>query len=326
MDDLIIRVLSGHASPFEAERLKHWREQGAENERHFQDLARVWSLTAPEPVAPSSAPPSVDVILERAGEVRRARPGALRPSRRARWIRWGLLAAAAAAVTLVVRGVTPHGLPLIAEYEAPSDGPSTVTLGDGSFVRLGPGSRLEEVEAEGGREVVLEGRAFFAVARDETRPFVVRVGAGEVRVLGTRFQVETEADHVQAVVVEGLVKVSNRKGWVDVPAGSVAQMSMASPPTSQVVENVYSLLDWPGGVLVFQGTALEQVAQEVSRFYGRTLRVVGGELSSRRVTASFQGESFEEAAESLCLVTQAECRAEGTGVTMHLPGEGRRIP
>ncbi len=330
MDDLITRVLSGNASPFEAERLRHWRAQTPENERLFQDLTRVWSLTAPEPVPAASGPPDVEVILQRAAKHRGAGPrtgsGAFRsppekrrsPARRVRWTRWGLLAASAAALATVVRVLPPGAPTVLAEYEAPADASSTLTLRDGSLVRLGPGGRLVEVEAEGRREVSLEGRAFFAVAKEEERPFVVRTESGEIRVMGTRFQLWTDLDSAQTVVVEGRVRMSNGMGSVDVPAGSVGQMGAGSPPAARAVDDVYALLDWPGGILVFQGTPLEQVAREVSRFYGRPLRVVGPELNARRVTASFEGESFDEATGSLCLVTQAWCTVEGTGIAMRL--------
>ncbi len=219
----------------------------------------------------------------------------------------------------MVRWAGPEPL---AVYEASQDGSRTVTLDDGSFVRLAEGSTLREWEAEGQREFSLDGRAFFAVARDEARPFVVRAGAGEVRVLGTRFQVATDGDGVETVVVEGLVRVSNQEGSVEIPAGSRARMGTGVAPVAEEVDDVFALMSWPEGILVFQATPLSQVAVEVSRHFGRTIRINGSSLSSRRVTAWFEGESFEAVAESLCVVTEAACQSEGGGVTMGMGGGG----
>ncbi|MCJ7626976.1 MAG: FecR domain-containing protein [Longimicrobiales bacterium] len=331
MDDLIIQILSGSSSPFEEERLRRWREAAPENEEHFREMAQVWDLTAPEPVVPVSGPPEVKEILAAApipfdaGE--RSSLGETLRTRRSfwtnrQWVGWGGLAASLAAVGLGIQMVRWAGPEPLAVYEAFQDGSRTVTLGDGSFVRLAEGSTLREWEAEGQREFSLDGRAFFAVARDEARPFVVRAGAGEVRVLGTRFQVATDADAVETVVVEGLVRVSNDEGSVEIPAGSMARMRTGVAPVAEEVDDVFALMSWPEGILVFQATPLSQVADEVSRHYGQTIRIDGSSLSSRRVTAWFQGESFEAVAESLCVVTEAVCQSEGGGLTMGMGGGG----
>jgi transmembrane sensor len=328
VDDLIIHALSGTASPFEEERLRRWRETAPENEEHFQEMVQVWILTAPEPVVPASGPPKVEDILAAApisfedgwGPMVRKTSRTRRP-----WLGWGLLAASVAAVGLGIQ-VVGHGGPVpLAVHDAAQNGSLTVTLADGSFVRLAEGSTLREWEAEGQREVSLDGRAFFAVARDEARPFVVRAGAGEVRVLGTRFQVSVEGHEVETVVVEGLVRVSNGEGSVEVPAGSIARMGGMGAPVAREVNDVFAFMSWPEGILVFQATPLAQVAEEVSRQYGRTIRIDGPDLSQRRVTAWFQGESFEAIAESLCVVTEAVCRTVEGSLTMGMGGSGGGI-
>ncbi|MFC1660355.1 FecR domain-containing protein [Gemmatimonadota bacterium] len=327
MEELILRALSGEASPFEIERLTRWREESPEHERFFQETAQVWTLTAPEPVAISSEPPEVCAIVGKADPTQEPRGVA---KARRRWFGWrgaGLLAASVAALAIGMKIVSPGGPVSLASFQASAGEALTVTLSDGSFVRLAKGSRLEEWEADGSREVSLDGRAFFAVARDETRPFVVRAGEGEVRVLGTRFEVAREEGGgsdggIRVVVVEGRVEVSNPSGSVEVPAGSVARMRAGEPPSSEVADDVYALLDWTDGVLVFHGTPLGQVAREVSRHYGRSLAVAGEVLGGRRITAWFQGDPFEEIAEALCQVAEAVCRIEGSGVQMD-PGIDR---
>lgn len=332
MDELIIRVLGGAASSFEEERLKRWRETAQENEARFQEMAQVWALTAPEPLVPSWGPPDVETILQDGDEQgheasvlpirggRGSSSGTL-GRKRIHWRAIGLLAASVAALAFGIRVVGFSGPEPLATYRATQGQSLTVTLGDGSYARLADGSVLQEWSVDGRREVSLEGRGFFAVARDENRPFIVRAGGGEVRVLGTRFQVVAEGRDVETVVVEGLVQLTGDGGSVEVPAGSLARIRDGQSPSVGEVEDVYGLLDWPDGILVFQGTPLSLAAREVSRHYGRTLQVTGSDLENRRVTAWFQGEPFEAVAESLCLVTEALCRSVDTGVSMGLEGE-----
>jgi transmembrane sensor len=329
VDELITRALSGEASPFEIERLDRWRHESPDNDRYFQEVAQVWALTAPEPVEVSSKPPEVEEIRRAAKDDLPQKTLAKQTARR-RWFGWGGAALMAASLTALAFGldlVGPSGPPTLGSFAAELGETQTVTLSDGSFVRLAEGSRLVELDVSGTREVMLEGKAFFAVARDETRPFLVRTGTGEVRVLGTRFEVAPEPtdEGIRVVVVEGRVELTTERGSVEVPAGSVGWMRGAGAPTSEAVEDARALLDWPEGIMVFHGTPLVEVAEEVSRHYGRALVVSGEPLGARRITAWFQGDPFEETAESLCLVAEAVCRMEGDGVRMD-PGieEGGR--
>lgn len=325
MDDLIIKVLGGTASRFEEERLKRWREEEPENDGYFQDMARVWSLTSPEPYQAASEPPSVEEILGVApipGTPGHAKRAGLPSFRKRSVMTWGLLAASVAAVALGVRFIPADGPASLAIHRTEPGVNPTITLSDGSFARLAAGSSLQEWEVEGRREVSLEGRGFFAVARDETRPFVIRAGGGEVRVLGTRFQVDTEGDQVETVVVDGLVRVSNDQGSVEAGPGTMALMGPGTAPVVREVQDVFAFLSWDAGTMVFQATPLAQVAREVSRHFGRTLAIEGPDLQGRRVTAWFQGESFEDVAGSLCMVTEAVCSPAGDGVIMQARNNG----
>jgi transmembrane sensor len=210
----------------------------------------------------------------------------------------------------------------VAIYASGAGESRTVTLADGSFVRMAPGSRLQDHSTAASRRVELSGRAFFAVSHDPNRPFTVETVAGTVTVLGTRFELAQDRESLRAVVVEGRVSVSNDKGAVEVTRGSVATVIEGGAPTWEASDDVYSLLDWPGGILVFQSTPLGQVAEEVSRHFGRLLAVTGEELESRRITAWFDGETFDEIAESLCVVSGAECAPSGSGFSMRLSEEG----
>ncbi len=347
MDDLIIRVLTGDASEFEVERLTRWRAQSAENDTHFWEIAQIWELTAPEAPVDLATPPPAQEILDSAGagavtppsvkgptgdalggersesQTSEGEERASKPRIRPPWKVWGLMAASVAALAL---GIQAFGERPLAEFHAPAGETRTVTLEDGTIVRLGQGSQLRVWGDAGTRAVSLEGRAFFAVTRDETRPFVVRTGPGEIRVLGTRFEVAEERDEVRAVVVEGQVALSNRAGSVEVPAGGVARMRVGQTPTSELVGDPWSLLNWPDGILVFQNTPLAEAAEEVSRHFQRPLVVSDSTVGTRRVTAWFQGEAFEEIADALCAVTGTACTPapEGVFISAAAPEGGRR--
>ena len=211
------------------------------------------------------------------------------------------MAASIAAVALgisIARSPQPLAEP-VATFEADAATAHTVVLDDGSFVRLAPGSRLEQWPAQGERRLSLTGRAFFAVTHDAVRPFTVDVADAQIRVLGTRFEVADVNGGVRAVVVEGRVGVSNAFGSAEAAAGSVARVAAGAAPAVSPVEDVRALLDWPEGLLVFQATPLRDVAAEVGRHFGRTVEVEGMELGELRISAFFEEEVFEEVVQAI---------------------------
>src|SRR5690606_36862769 len=79
-------------------------------------------------------------------------------------------------------------------------------ISDGTIVYLAPNSSLQVSPTPGVREVWLEGKAFFGVAKHGADwPFRVRSDRGTVNVLGTRFEFSTEATDARVVVVDGKV-------------------------------------------------------------------------------------------------------------------------
>lgn len=307
MDETIIRALKGVATDAERRGLDEWRRASADNERRYQEIAAVWRLTggigtASRPETPPPPPP-VAAILRRA---------AARPSR-TRVARWPLATAAAAVLAVaawVWMAAGPAGRP--SETYATADAPLTVTLADGSFVRLAPASQIEFRESAAERVVRMEGGAFFAVAHDAARPFAVDVGDARTTVLGTRFAVERRADSVRVVVVDGMVALSNGKGTVRIGRGGVGVAVPGSPPSDTTVADVLSALAWPALPLLYHDTPLWQVAGEFSRHYGRAVTITDSALASRPVTARFDGEDFGDALAAICVIVRARCRLDAT--------------
>lgn len=89
-------------------------------------------------------------------------------------------------------------------------------LEDGSVLTLGASSRVTVKFTESKRQVMLErGEVFFEVAKDAGRPFVVSVGGGQVRAVGTAFNINKRNDSVTVSVVEGIVKVTRNLNAAD---------------------------------------------------------------------------------------------------------------
>ena len=274
-------------------------------------------LSAAEPAAPLETfegTPSWDARQERV---------VLSRGRAANAGIWRRVAGAAAAIVLVALaaravewpGATAHQL-AETEFVTSKDENATVRLGDGSVVRLGPDSRLRVTATASERGLWLDGQAFFAVASDTGRPFVVRTEAGEARALGTRFDVRVRDRAMTVLVVEGSVSVSGEGEEVEIGASQMSHQELGAGPSVVTVEDPERMLGWMGSFLVFQSTPLRQAAAEIEAMYGFRVDFADSLIAQRTVTAWFTDQDLQEVLTTICRVANARCYIGAEVATM----------
>jgi transmembrane sensor len=309
-DELIIRSLQQLASAEEERQLAEWLRASSANQKYYGEVAAIWAATGLAYQEPATAWPDAAIARHRT-VVRRISGGSRTASR---W-RWARLAAAAvlvagAGLSIESFGTDEETAPLSSfganEYHTGNDERATVRLADGSVVRLAPASRLRITGNNGAREVTLNGRAFFAVAKDSRFPFIVRTDAGEAHVLGTRFEVGVTNGELRVVVVEGRVEVKAREQTFEVTGGQMALAADGHEP-SVVEVDVHSMLDWMGQALVFQDTPLGEAIREIQLLYGAEIHLRDKELANRMITAWFVDQPFQDVMAIVCRLTQVKC-------------------
>lgn len=311
LDELIVRFLQGQAGPAEAAALHEWRRASPENERAYREVATVWSEL--REVEVDTAPPAPALVVSRAEA---ARAAALRPGRLAARRAWVPAAAAAVLLLAVAGGYVQRTLGgrervLQAANLATGPGETAMTqLSDGTIVHLAPDSRLQVTPTTGRREVWLEGRAFFAVAKHDDWAFAVRSDAGEAQVLGTRFEFSTEGDGARVVVVDGRVAFAAAGRSVEVGASQVIESSADRPPVVRDVEEVDEILSWMGRSVVFHETPLGQAAREIESRFGATVEIRDSLLVHETISGGFHDRSFEDVIATICRVLDTRCVVE----------------
>jgi len=207
------------------------------------------------------------------------------------------------------------------------------SLEDGSEIDLNDGAELIIDYSEGQRLVELRsGEAHFTVAKDPSRPFVVRVGRAEIRALGTAFNVRRDSSSLEVLVTEGNVvcevkdaeKESGDKPSVEpnsreVEAGQRSVMDLTrggkSVPTVDMVEpeDIERLLSWKPAILEFKGTPLTEAIGEFNR-RNRTQIVLQNEaMASHAIVASIRSNRIDEFVRLLELALQIESRKADDG-------------
>lgn len=182
----------------------------------------------------------------------------------------------------------------------------SVTLADGTKVLLNTDSRVQASYSPQQREVhLLQGEAFFEVAHNAARPFLVYAGANVVRAVGTAFTVRLQKHDVEVVVTDGTVEISAIANTGDVAAAQshskpifrLADIKAGqSAAFNQEVESIQSIkppeierkLSWREGVLTFSGEPLEQVVDEVSRYTPVTIVISDPAIRKIRIGGYFK--------------------------------------
>ena len=175
---------------------------------------------------------------------------------------------------------------------------------DGSKITLNTDSENRVTVTAKERHVDLQqGEAFFEVAQDRARPFVVHAGNKRVIAVGTKFSVRRDARDVEVVVTEGKVRIETgerpgRPGKADagtvVTAGTIAQASDEGVllQTKQLAEAEESL-SWRQGVLVFRQMTLAEASAEFNRYNTRKIVFEDPRVADLRVAGSFRADNVE---------------------------------
>lgn len=334
MDHLLFRSLKADTTPAERDKVREWLRESPDNRSYYREVARLLELTNDAYTSPdedSGPPPSGRELIEigqaGAGPASRRDEGAVRFARRPRWLWWlsgGMVGtvAASALIFLSLNGwpVSSHGLLSLGVDEfvtGPSD-VATVQLRDGTIVRLAPQSRLRLTGSPGEREIALDGRAYFVVAKLDGHPFRVKTRGGDAVALGTRFEAEVSGEELRVMVVEGHVALAAAGNRVELTAGEMARAVEGAVSDAVHVPDPEATLDWVGNFLVFQRAPIEEVAAEINGHFGIQVDVNGEQLRAHTVTAWFADPTAEDVLRVVCKVLMAVCTLEDTRAMIDL--------
>ncbi len=251
--------------------------------------AGVPAGTVPSPeewqLAPFFAP-----AQEPAGK--RARTGLLNP--------WAI---AAGLFLAIGAGVAVHLWPFDSTYHTPVGGIASVPMSDGSKVTLNTDSRIRLAVTESERRVELQqGEAFFDVAKDPSRPFVVATGDKRIVAVGTQFSVRRDRNDVRVFVTEGKVRIEDEapaardkeQGANTLSAGTIARASRAGVLVQEKsVPEVEGYLSWRTGHLIFRDAPLSEAIAEFNRYNTHKIVIADPAVGAIRVSGKFRSTQFE---------------------------------
>jgi transmembrane sensor len=264
-----------------------------------------------------------------------------------------ILTLAAAAAVLLAIGVGAYltrGPPRGEHFTTPVGGTESVPLADGSHITLNTATEVRVELSQNERHVNLEkGEAFFVVAKDTQRPFVVVAGNKRVIAVGTQFAVRRDGEAVEVVVTEGTVRMENRAARsgtapahtqplsssssgsqlssgstapeaVLLPAGTIARARDGDVLVEEhSLPQVEEALSWREGYLTFHETTLAEAVSEFNRYNDHKIRISDPAVAAIRISGTFRPTNYEAFVRLLQdgFSIQAVDSQDGTALTVH---------
>ena len=343
MDDLLVKVLLGEASPAELDEVQHWVALHPANEKYLADFRRIWEesrklavqSTVNEDEAWNDFRRRIGNVAEEGGRAKSSDDGGDTGrternesvdmtgrdtvSRRAvvkrlvsgsrQWLR------VAAVLLLLVGGGRLYYkyqyLPAQFAVVYSEDHVVTDTLPEGTIVTLNKQSsiRYKKLLAGSTRAVELEGEAFFNVAPDKNKPFVVTANGVLIKVIGTSFNVKTGKEVKTDVAkngtdaTKGVTEVIVETGGVEVTSDqhtirlgshekALVPGNNQQPVKEENGDDLYNY--YRTHEFVCNGLPLERLVEKLNEVYKLHVVIGDSRLRNLPLTATFREESPDE--------------------------------
>lgn len=204
---------------------------------------------------------------------------------------------------------------------APEGNKTQVVLPDSTYVWLNSGSELQYASnySAKSRVVRMKGECFFDVVKDPEHPFVVQGSKFQVRVFGTRFNVneDTEKNTADVTLVSGKVQVLNLD---DNPITELAPGQQLVYEKGiyhvQKARNMEALTAWLNNMLIFDNQPFEDVIHYLEKWYGVKIHLDHTLYYSHNYTFKVKTESLREVMELISVITPIEYHIEGEQITI----------
>lgn len=168
-----------------------------------------------------------------------------------------------------------------------------LTLPDGTHVWLNARTTLRYPALFGkeNRKVQLDGEAYFDVAKNKDKPFLVETTKCQIEVLGTQFNVEaySDAEKFETTLMRGSVKLTSN----DDPAQTLILRPdnkaslQAGKLVSQPVDD-YSTYRWKEGLICFKNETFSSIMEKFEKYYGMNIQVDNPDVQKHLYTGKFR--------------------------------------
>ena len=194
----------------------------------------------------------------------------------------------------------------------------TILLSDGSLVYLNVDSKLSYPDrfTDSSRIVELVGEAYFSITHDASRPFKVLCSNTVTVVKGTEFNIKSRNDLVRIIITKGIVETFEKDSNIGIrlKKGEMITFDEKIGFSKPSRANISHFLAWRKGKFSFSHTSLEDVMDEISRFYNVQVVFRNPAERTKIITGVFDADSLEHIFSIISLTLDVKIDLEGLKV------------
>ncbi len=330
---LIAKYLNSETDSMENELVIHWINASEENRQEFEKLQQAWEIASAgsglqEWEAQKAKEQFLLKVIHHQAEAIEEKAETVKKSRQIIRSIWRY--AAVLILILGISGILVYTLPgdqakgLFTEVAVSKGSKSQLVLPDGTQVWLNADSRIKYDNSfnKNDRSLILEGEAYFEVAKNPNKTFRVNAGGLVVEAVGTVFNVKAYPDEnvVEATLVEGAVRIGlankpnqrmllNPDEQVFYYKPDVRKMQSEKLLVSKGIES-QQFTSWIKGQLAINSETLESLVVKLGRKYDVKFHFDDISVSKLRFTGVFKDETIEQIMEVLKLSSPVNYRIQ----------------
>ena len=314
IENIVLRLLEGEEiTPEESSFLKQWIQDNPEKSKELHDLSLLWTkLDTLREVTD-------DVLSDKWSETKNKISGSGKINIRNIFITYRKYAAIFVlgallpiVVTVYQNFLSPKRL-LSQVIEVPYGAKSTITLPDGTEIVLNAGSKISYNASFGHRrrDVALSGEAYFKVAKNKHKPFVVKTNTMTVTAYGTEFNVKCYMGEnvTETTLVEGSVgiKLSGKSRSKEYMLKPNQQLIYSYPDGKTnkgrliIAKNINTQIytSWVYDKIQVNSISLKELAVKLERKYNVTIHIEDKDLEGLKFTGILENETIEQILQAL---------------------------
>jgi Fe2+-dicitrate sensor, membrane component len=290
-----------------------WVSAGAENARAFEYITEIWDSISPATTTglPRTAHNTLSTVEETeaaraGGKVRRSGSGV-------RILLAACTCAAVAAVAILWIFSGEHYTTEIGEQRI-------ITLADSSRLSLNSGTRVDVDFDKTQRRIFLKrGEAYFEVAKDSARPFIVTAGKQTVTALGTTFLVRYDPQITTVTLVEGKVTVAPVAAYTATYTLTPGQRLAIAATGSAALDTpkTETTAAWRRGEVILDNTPLAVAAARMNCYERRTVVIDDAQVAELPVSGIYKTGDSEGFAQAVAAVYNLQITLEGNEIRLH---------
>lgn len=319
--EAISAKLKNTADGEQIKQIQDWLDSSPEHPSILTEIVNTWTITQRKT---EFYQPDMDLNWKRL--MSRIDYREQNKAQKAIYFRWAAAAAILALVFLAGMGLgdgvfKPSNSVSYTKIIAPEGNKTQIILPDSSYVWLNSGSELQyssDYSAQK-REVIMKGECFFDVVKDPQHPFVVKSSKFQVKVFGTRFNVNenNSKNRTDVTLVSGKVQVLNLQDKLISELNPGQQMVYHDGKFQlQQAENLEALTAWLNNMLIFDNQPFEEVIHYLEKWYGVKIQLDPELYYSHNYTFKVKTESLREVLELISVITPIQYNIEGEQVTI----------